>query len=121
MWDLTLNIYRLCLIALITLLFALTPCNTFAAEVLQVRSSNLLQVGDRNRTFSVQIACQEINPTQEMAAMRFLKMELPRGTKVNLKPKGIENGNLIAGVLKLENDKDLGKLLSSEGFARETC
>ena len=32
----------------------------WAAEILQVRSGQLLQVGDRNRTYTVELACVSI-------------------------------------------------------------
>ena len=48
--------------ALSLMLLFVLPFQAFAAEVLQVRSATLLQVGDRNRNYSVQLACVQVDP-----------------------------------------------------------
>ena len=59
-----------------------------AAEILQVTSSSVLLIGDHNRTYTVKLACTEITPDLEEKSLKWLKKQLPRHTKVNLKPKG---------------------------------
>ena len=59
-------------------LMLLLPFQAFAAEVLQVRSATLLQVGDRNRNYSVQLACVEVAPDDEQQAQDWLRRAVPR-------------------------------------------
>ena len=99
----------------------ITPLPIYSAEVLQVRSSSLLQIGDNNRTYSVRLSCIEINPKNEEAAISWLKKELPRRSRVNLKPEGSKDGALLARVIMLSNQKDIGEGLSSIGLAQRTC
>ena len=46
-----------------------------AAEVLQVRSSSLLQVGDHNRNYTVQLACLEV-PAEQQFGVNIIKLVL---------------------------------------------
>ena len=64
-------------------LVAMAP-QAIAAEVLQVRSSSLLQIGDRNRNYTVQLACLEVNPADEQAALDWLKHALPRLSLIHI-------------------------------------
>lgn len=82
-------------------LLLLGPLPAQAAEVLQVRTPTLLQVGDGNRSYSVRLACLEIAPEQQDPALEWLRERLPRQTRVNLRPLGVENGILVARVTPL--------------------
>ena len=110
-------------ISLLILLFALVlvPLQSLAAEVLQVRSSTLLQVGDRNRNYSVRLACVEVDPANEVEAVELLKKAVPRRKRVNLRPEGNEMGTLIARVTPIGEDQDLGVSLVANGLARSSC
>ena len=66
---------------LLVVLLAASPAA--AAEVLQVRTASLLQVGDGNRTYTVQLACIEVEPAGESAAVDWLRQELPRRRRVH--------------------------------------
>lgn len=103
------------------LAFCFYPLDAIAAEVLQVRSSSLLQIGDNNRSYTVQLVCMEVDPTNESAAKRWIKQELPRGKRVNLKPKGSKEGVLLAKVTPIGSDKELGEALVEKGLGRSTC
>ena len=105
---------------LISFLF-FSPLNTFAADVLQVRSSSTLQIGDRNRTYTVKLACLEIDPSGEDSAIDFLKSELKRKTRVNLNPQGTSEGMLIARVNILKSKIDIGQYLAEKGFGEIKC
>ena len=85
-----------------------------AAEVLQVRSANLLQVGDHNRTYTVELACLSIPAGGDAAAAEHLRGELPRRTRVNLRPLGNHDGTLVARVQPLQGGQPAGDL--SEGL-----
>ena len=93
----------------------------YAAEILQVSSSSVLLIGDNNRTYTVKIACMEINPELEERSMKWLKKQLPRHTKVNLKPKGSLDGVLLAKVIPLNSNIDISEKYVNEGLAINKC
>ena len=113
---------RFCSSLLILLAVILaSPLPSMAAEVLQVRSSTLLQIGDRNRNYSVRLACVAVDPANEQAAVDLLKKAVPRRKRVNLRPEGNEDGVLIARVTPLDADQDLGLSLVTTGLATQSC
>jgi len=89
-----------------------------AAEVLQVRSGNLLQVGDQNRSYPVRLGCIAVDPADSQAAAEWLRQRLPRQARVNLRPLGSESGVLISQVTLLSSGDDLGSGLVGAGLAR---
>jgi endonuclease YncB( thermonuclease family) len=93
------------------------PGAAAAAEVLQVRSGTLLLVGDRNRTYPVDLACVAVATDREEAATTWLRQALPRHSRVNLLPMGNEAGHLQARVVRLADDTDLGQGLIAAGLA----
>ena len=92
-----------------------------AAEILQIRSSSLLLIGDNNRNYTVKIACAEISPDLEERSIEWLKKQLPRHTKVNLKPKGSFDGILVAKVIPFNSDTDITDKYLNEGLATNKC
>ncbi len=116
------SVIRFCFSLLILLVVMVTsPLQSMAAEVLQVRSSTLLQIGDRNRNYSVRLACIAVDPVNEEAAVELLKKAVPRRKRVNLRPEGNEEGVLIARVTPLDADQDLGVSLVTNGLASQSC
>jgi endonuclease YncB( thermonuclease family) len=97
------------------------PFKAAAAEVLQVRTPSLLQVGDHNRTYTVRLACVAVDPASEAEALAWLKQELPRRRRVNLRPEGSDDGVLLARVTPLGEERDLSQGLVAAGFGRDTC
>jgi hypothetical protein len=93
------------------------PGAAAAAEVLQVRNATLLQVGDSNRSYTVELACIQVAPEQEQQAVAWLRQQLPRRTRVNLRPLGSHDGILLARVQKLGEASDLGTGLIAAGVA----
>ena len=92
-----------------------------AAEILQVTSSSVLLIGDHNRTYTVKLACTEINPDLEEKSVNWLKKQLPRHTKVNLKPKGSVDGVLVAKVIPFDSNIDIAEKYINEGLATNKC
>ena len=92
-----------------------------AAEVLQVRTASLLQVGDGNRTYTVQLACIDVEPDAESAALGWLREQLPRRRRVNLRPVGRREGQLLARVTPLGDEQDLSTGLVAAGLAGDSC
>ena len=93
----------------------------YAAEILQVSSSSVLLIGDNNRTYTVKIACTEITPDLEERSFNWLKKQLPRHTKVNLKPKGSVDGVLVARVIPFNSGIDITEKYINEGLAKNKC
>ena len=93
----------------------------YAAEILQVSSSSVLLIGDNNRSYTVKIACTEIRPDLEETSFIWLKKQLPRHTKVNLKPKGSIDGILVAKVIPFNSDVDITENYVNAGLATNNC
>ncbi|WP_370594266.1 hypothetical protein [Synechococcus sp. BSA11S] len=85
--------------------------------MLQVRSGVLLQVGDQNRSYPVQLGCISVTPEHADAAEAWLRQELPRRTRVNLRPLDSADGVLLARVQVLREGLDLGSGLIDAGLA----
>jgi len=92
-----------------------------AAEIVQVINSSVLLIGDNNRTYTVKIACAEVRPDLEEKSLVWLKKQLPRHTKVNLKPKGSIDGMLIAKIIPFNTNFDISEEYIKEGFATNNC
>ena len=107
------------LLASLLLLLLVAPAN--AAEVLQVRTSSLLQVGDHNRTYTVQLACVDVTAEAETEAVGWLRQQLPRRRRVNLRPVGSRDGQLLARVTPLGDSIDLSAGLVAAGLAGNSC
>ncbi len=108
----------------ILILFIYLVClipKVYAAEVLQVSNSSVLLIGDNNRTYTVKIACTEIRPELEEKSVEWLKKQLPRHTKVNLKPKGSIDGILIAKIIPFNSNIDITEEYIKEGLATNKC
>ena len=93
----------------------------YAAEIMQVTSSSVLLIGDHNRTYTVKLACTEISPDLEEKSVHWLRKQLPRHTKVNLKPKGSVDGILVAKVIPFDSDFDITEKYIKEGLATNKC
>ena len=92
-----------------------------AAEILQVSSSSVLLIGDHNRTYTVKLACTEISPDLEEESVKWLKKQLPRHTKVNLKPKGSVDGVLVAKVIPFDSNIEITEKYINQGLAINNC
>ena len=101
------------------------PGAALAAEVLQVRGPTMLQLGDQNRSYTVQLACVEVADAKQAEAVAWLRQAVPRHTRVNLRPMGQNQGVLLARVQPLTPPRgsisqatDLGSGLISAGLAQ---
>ena len=106
-------------IALLVLLIGGSPA--WAAEVLQVRTPSLLQVGDHNRTYTVELPCLSVPEGEEAAAVAWLRQQVPRRRRVNLRPVGSRDGQLLARVTPIGESQDLSAGLVAAGLARDAC
>ncbi|MFM8975676.1 MAG: nuclease [Vulcanococcus sp.] len=101
----------------LTLVMAAGVLPAAAAEVLQVRTATVLQVGDGNRNYAVELACIRVAEADQQAAQAWLRQELPRRRRVNLRPLGQREGVLQARVRPLGSPDDLGTGLIAAGLA----
>ena len=66
-----------------------------------------MQLGDNNRNYTVKLACLEVDPVDEESAKSWLRSELPRRKRVNLRPESSHDGVLLARVIPLESDIEM--------------
>ena len=114
-----LSVIRQLLFALLVLLIGVSPLS--AAEVLQVRTPSLLQVGDRNRTYTVSLPCIAVPENSMGEAVEWLRQQLPRRQRVNLRPVGSSDGQLLARVIPIGSEIDLSSGLIAAGLASDSC
>ena len=92
-----------------------------AAEILQIKSSNTILVGDQNRNLTIGLFCVAVNKNNELEATNLLKSEFPRGSKVKIKPLGFKDNILLAKVFNIKGTKEMTELLVTKDLVRENC
>ena len=99
----------------------LNPVIVNSAEILQIKSSNTILVGDQNRNLTIGLFCVDVNEKDELEATNLLKSEFPRGSKVKIKPFGYEENLLLAKVFNIKGTKEMTELLVAKDLTRENC
>ena len=112
---------KLSKLLLITCLIVLNPVIVNSAEILQIKSSNTILVGDQNRNLTIRLFCAEVNENDELEATNLLKSEFPRGSKVKIKPFGFKENFLLAKVFNLKGTKEMTELLVAKELSSEIC
>ena len=112
---------KLSKILIIFFLIVLNPVIVNSAEILQIKSSNTITVGDQNRNLMIELFCVDVNENDELEAMNLLKSEFPRGSKVKIKPFGFEDNVLLAKVFNIKDAKEMTELLVAKELTRENC
>ena len=112
---------KLSKILLIICLIFLNPVIVNSAEILQIKSSNTILVGDQNRNLTIRLFCVDVNENDELNASNLLKSEFPRGSKVKIKPFGFEKNVLLAKVFNIKGTKEMTELLFDKNFIGEKC
>ena len=97
------------------------PVIVNSAEILQIKSSNTIVVGDQNRNLMIQLFCVDVNDNDELEAMNLLKSEFPRGSKVKIKPFGFKDNVLLAKVFNIKGTKEMTELLVAKELTGEIC
>ena len=92
-----------------------------SAEILQIKSSNTILVGDQNRDLTIRLFCVDVNKNDELEATNLLKSEFPRGSKVKIKPFGFKENVLLAKVFNLKSNKEMTDLLIAKDLIGENC
>ena len=112
---------KLSKILIIFCLIVVNPVIVNSAEILQIKSSNTILVGDQNRNLTVGLFCVDVNENDEIEATNLLKSEFPRGSKVKIKPFGFKEDVLIAKVFNIKGTKEMTELLVANNFSSEIC
>jgi len=106
---------------IIVSLIVLNPVIVNSAEILQIKSSNTILVGDQNRNLTIGLFCVDVNEIDELKATNLLKSEFPRGSKVKIKPYGFKENVLLAKVFNIKGTKEMSELLVAKNLSSEIC
>ena len=112
---------KLSKIFIITCLIFLNPLIVNSAEILQIKSSDTILVGDQNRSLTIRLFCVDVNENDEFKAINLLKSEFPRGSKVKIKPFGFKEDVLLAKVFNIKGTKEMTELLVVKNLSSEIC
>ena len=112
---------KLSKIFIIVCLIVLNPVLVNSAEILQIKSSNTILVGDQNRNLTIKLYCVNVNKNNEIEAINLLKREFTRGSKVKIKPFGFKENLLLAKVFNIKGTKDMSQLLVNKNLTSEIC
>ena len=102
-------------------MIVLNPVIVNSAEILQIKSSNTILVGDQNRNLTLELFCVDVNENDELEATNLLKSEFPRGSKVKIKPFGFKENLLLAKVFNINGTKEMSEILVAKDFTKENC
>ena len=108
-------------ILFIICLIILNPVIVNSAEILQIKTSNTILVGDQNRNLTIGLFCVDVNENDEIEATNLLKSEFPRGSKVKIRPFGIKENVLLAKVFNIKGTKEMSELLVAKDLTGEIC
>ena len=108
-------------ILIIFCLIVLNPVIDNSTEILQIKSSNTILVGDQYRNLTIKLFCVDVNENDELVAANLLKSEFPRGSKVKIKPFGFKENFLLAKVFNIKGSKEMSELLVAKDLTSETC
>jgi len=112
---------KLSKILIIICLIVISPLVVNSAEILQIKSSNTILVGDQNRNLTIRLFCVDVNENDELEATNLLKSEFPRGSKVKIKPFGFKENVLLAKVFNIKGTKEMAELLVAKDLTRKNC
>jgi len=106
---------------IIVFIIILNPVVVNSAEILQIKSSNTILVGDQNRNLTIGLFCVDVNENDELEATDLLKSEFPRGSKVKIKPFGFKENVLLAKIYNIKGTKEMSELLVAKDLTSEIC
>ena len=112
---------KLSKILILVCLIFLNPVIVNSAEILQIKSSNTILLGDQNRNLTIGLFCIDVNKNYELEAFNLLKSEFPRGSKVKIKPYGFKEDVLLAKVFDIKGTKEMTELLFAKNLSSEIC
>ena len=118
------NVYKLKKIFQIILIFIaliICPINVNSAELLQIKDINSIVVGDQNRSLYLSLYCIDINENEKENAIKILKRNFPRGTKVKIKPYGSNGSRIYAKIFRVDDETEMTQLLNTFDSSNENC
>ena len=108
-------------IILIFIVLIICPVNINSAELLQINDVNNIVVGDQNRSLYLSLYCIDINQNENENAIKILKRNFPRGTKVKIKPYGSNGSRLLAKIFRVDDDTEMTELLKTYNSSKGNC
>ena len=108
-------------IILISIVLIICPVNINSAELLQINDVNTILVGDQNRSLYLSLYCIDINQNEKENAIKILKRNFPRGTKVKIKPYGSNGSRLLAKIFRVDDDTEMTELLKTYNSSKGNC
>tara|TARA_Y100001978_G_scaffold77141_1_gene69241 strand:+ start:194 stop:574 length:381 start_codon:yes stop_codon:yes gene_type:complete len=108
-------------IFLIILVLSISPINAYAAELLQINDVHTILVGDQNRSLYLSLYCTDINENDKEKAIKILKENFPRGTKVKIKPYGSSGNRLLAKIFRVDDETEMTELLYAFDSSEKNC
>ena len=106
-------------ILILVCLIVFNPVIVNSAEILQIKSSNTILLGDQNRNLTIELYCVDVNENDELEATNLLRSEFPRGSKVKIKPFGFKDNVLLAKVFNIKGTKEMTELLVAKDLTSE--
>ena len=106
---------------IIICLIVLSPVTVNSAEILQIKNSNTILVGDQNRNLKIGLFCVDVSENNEVEATNLLRSEFPRGIKVKIKPFGFKENVLLAKVFNIKGTKEMRELLVAKDLTSKIC
>ena len=110
-------LFKICLI----ILLFINPIKTYSAEILQIRNTKNILIGDQNRNLSIKLFCSNVEKSNESVALDLLQKNFPRGTKVRIKPIGLTDNQIEAKVFRLNSGIEMSDLLFSNNLSKDNC
>ena len=108
-------------IIFIFIVLIICPVNTNSAELLQIKDVNTILVGDQNRSLYLSLYCIDIDEYEKENAIKILKRNFPRGTKVKIKPYGYNGDVLLAKIFRLDDETEMTELLKTFDSSDKNC
>tara|TARA_Y100001978_G_scaffold53292_1_gene47841 strand:- start:618 stop:998 length:381 start_codon:yes stop_codon:yes gene_type:complete len=112
---------KLIQIFLVILILSISPINTYSAELLQINDVNTILVGDQNRSLYLSLYCIDINENDKEKAIKILKENFPRGTKVKIKPYRSSGDRLLAKIFRVDDETEMNELLYAFDSSEKNC
>ena len=112
---------KLLQIILFFIVLIICPINIYSAELLQINDVNTILVGDQNRSLYLSLYCVDINENEKENAIKILKRNFPRGTKVKIKPYGYKGSKLLAKIFRVDDETEMTELLNTFNSSKENC
>ena len=103
------------------MMITLSPVCLAAAEVLQIQNANTLLVGDNNRTYTIRISCLKFESEDKESIYQAIKNELPRHSRINIRPIGSDEGILLAKVFSIGSETEISQIIESKGLGHYSC